>query len=68
MEKQTLTAVQEQEILQANQVAAQLDQADIPHILMAAMSGQNPAELFQNYSQKTQSEPKEDKKQPSALR
>ena len=68
MEKQTHTAVQEQEIQQANQVAAQLDQADIPHILMAAMSGQNPAELFQNNSQKTQSETKKDKKQPSALR
>lgn len=30
MEKQTHTTAQEQEILQANQVAAQLDQADIP--------------------------------------
>lgn len=56
MEKQTLTAVQEQEILQANQVAAQLNLADIPLILMTVMSGKSSAAFFQNSLLKAQSE------------
>lgn len=60
MEKQTLTAVQEQEILQANQLATQLNLADLPLILMASMNGQSPAVLSPNSLLKAQPVPEEE--------